>query len=134
VIPTCEDRVDEIHRLLTKVTIDGRYILVGFSVGALWERIYAARYPDNIAGMIIVDHAFLAGASKDAPSHVSASGSSSRGYSPPVLLSKAPIDLGFEDNSNFREIAKALSGASHVGPLPAPVALVRRWQLIASPL
>jgi pimeloyl-ACP methyl ester carboxylesterase len=106
VIPTCADRVDEIHRLLTKVPIDGRYILVGFSVGALWERIYAVRYPDNIAGMIIVDHTFLAGAGKDDPSHVSASGSSSRGYSPPVLLSKAPIALGFEDNSNFRKLPK----------------------------
>jgi pimeloyl-ACP methyl ester carboxylesterase len=106
VIPTCADRVDEIHRLLTKVPIDGRYILVGFSVGALWERIYAARFPENIAGMIIVDHAFLAGAGKDAPSHVSASGSSSRGYSPPVLLSKAPIALGFEDNSNFSKLPK----------------------------
>ena len=71
--PTCTDRVDEIHRLLTKMPIDGRYVLVGFSVGALWERIYAARYPDNIAGMIIVDHAFLSGVGKDAPPHVSPS-------------------------------------------------------------
>jgi pimeloyl-ACP methyl ester carboxylesterase len=102
--PTCADRVDEIHRLLTKVPIKGRFVLVGFSVGALWERIYAARYPDNVAGMIIVDHAFLAAAGKDTPSHVSASGSLPRGYSPPVLLSKAPIVLGFEDDSNFSKL------------------------------
>jgi pimeloyl-ACP methyl ester carboxylesterase len=104
VTPTCADRVDEIHRLLTKVPIDGRYVLVGFSVGALWERIYAARYPDNIAGMIIVDHAFLPRVGKDAAPDVSPSQGSSRGYSPPVLLSKAPIVLGFEDDSNFSKL------------------------------
>jgi pimeloyl-ACP methyl ester carboxylesterase len=102
--PTCTDRVDEIRRLLTKMPIDGRYVLVGFSVGALWERIYAARYPDNIAGMIIVDHAFLSSVGKDAPPHVSPSQGSSRGYSPPVLLSKAPVVLGFEDDSNFSKL------------------------------
>ena len=31
-LPTCEDRVDEIHRLITKTPINGPYVLVGFSV------------------------------------------------------------------------------------------------------
>jgi pimeloyl-ACP methyl ester carboxylesterase len=103
-MPTCTDRVDEIHRLLTKMPIEGPYVLVGFSVGALWERIYAALYPDNIAGMIIVDHAFLPGVGEDASPHVSPSEDSPRGYSPPVLLSKAPIVIGFEDDSNFSKL------------------------------
>ncbi|WP_406707184.1 alpha/beta fold hydrolase [Tunturiibacter gelidoferens] len=102
--PTCTDRVDEIHRLLTKMPIHGPYVLVGFSVGALWERIYAARYPDNIAGMIIVDHAFLPDLGKSAPPHVSPSQGSSHRYSPPVLLSEAPIVMGFEDDSNFSRL------------------------------
>jgi pimeloyl-ACP methyl ester carboxylesterase len=91
VTPTCADRVDEIHRLLAKAPIDGPYILVGFSVGALWERIYAARYPDNIAGMIIVDHAFLPASGKNVAPHASPS-------------SKAPIVQGFEDDSNFSKL------------------------------
>ena len=104
VTPTCADRVDEIHRLITKAPIIGPYVLVGFSVGALWERIYAARYPDGIAGMVIVDHAFLGGVGKDTPSRATAPPSSSHGYSPPVLLSKAPIALGFEDDANFSKL------------------------------
>jgi pimeloyl-ACP methyl ester carboxylesterase len=102
-LPTCEDRVDEIHRLLTKTPINGPYVLVGFSVGALWERIYTALYPDNIVGMVIVDHAFQ-GVGKAAPVHSSNSSSSHGGYSLPALISEAPIALGFEDNSNFTRL------------------------------
>ena len=97
-LPTCEDRVDEIHRLITKTPINGPYVLVGFSVGALWERIYAALYPDNILGMVIVDHAFqgIGRSSNSSGSHGP--------YSPPVLLSKMPIALDFEDDSNFTRL------------------------------
>ncbi|HEX3570639.1 MAG TPA: alpha/beta hydrolase [Acidobacteriaceae bacterium] len=102
--PTCEDRVDEIHRLITKAAIPGPYILVGYSVGALWERLYAAEHPENIAGMVIVDHAFLPrpkapdttpSAERTAPRH---------GYTPPVLISKVPLVLGFEDDVNFSRL------------------------------
>jgi pimeloyl-ACP methyl ester carboxylesterase len=98
--PACADRLDEIHRLITKAPIDGPYVLVGFSVGGLWERIYAAEYPDNILGMVIVDHAFQGGA----PPHPASSSGSLRGYSPPALISQAPIEIGFEDNENFGKL------------------------------
>ncbi len=102
-LPTCDDRVDEIHRLITKTPINGPYVLVGFSVGALWERLYTARYPDNIVGMVVVDHAFEPIANP-APMHSSNPSSSHSGYSPPVLISKAPIAIDFEDNSNFTRL------------------------------
>jgi pimeloyl-ACP methyl ester carboxylesterase len=95
-LPSCEDRVDEIHRLITKTPIHGPYVLVGFSVGGLWERLYTALYPDNIVGMVIVDHAFQ-GFGHAAPVHAN-------GYSPPTLVSRAPIALGFEDDSNFTRL------------------------------
>ena len=101
--PTCDDRVDEIHRLITKTPINGPYVLVGFSVGALWERLYTARYPDNIVGMVVVDHAFEP-VGNAAPMHSLNPGSSHSGYSPPVLISKAPLAIGFEDNSNFTKL------------------------------
>jgi pimeloyl-ACP methyl ester carboxylesterase len=101
--PTCDDRVDEIHRLITMTPIKGPYILVGFSVGALWARLYTARYPDNIVGMVVVDHAFEP-IDNAVPVHSSNPGSSDSGYSPPLLLSKPPIAIGFEDNSNFTRL------------------------------
>jgi pimeloyl-ACP methyl ester carboxylesterase len=76
-LPTCADRIDEIHRLITKTPINGPYVLVGFSVGALWARIYTALYPNNIIGMVIVDHAFQ-GIGNAAPLH-SSNSSSARG-------------------------------------------------------
>ena len=102
--PTCADRVDEIHRLIAKTPIDGPYVLVGFSVGALWERLYASEYPNGIAGMVIVDHAFLPNIPEEAAPKQTAPASSPRGYSPPVLISKAPIVLGFEDDWNFSKL------------------------------
>ena len=102
--PTCADRVDEIHRLIAKTPIDGPYVLVGFSVGALWERLYASEYPNSIAGMVIVDHAFLPNIPEEAAPKQTAPASSPRGYSPPVLISKAPIVLGFEDDWNFSKL------------------------------
>jgi pimeloyl-ACP methyl ester carboxylesterase len=99
--PACSDRVDEIHRLVTKAPIDGPYVLVGFSVGGLWERIYAAEYPDNILGMVIVDHAFQGGG---APPHAASSSGSLRGFSPPALISQAPIAIGFEDSASFSKL------------------------------
>src|ERR1700684_708330 len=58
-VPTCDQRVNEIHQLIMKAPVDGPYILVGYSVGAQWARLYAARYPNNIVGVVIVDHAFI---------------------------------------------------------------------------
>ena len=60
-------------------------------------------YPDNIAGMVFVDHAFEP-IGNTAPTRSSNPGSSHSGYSTPVLISKAPIAIGFEDDSNFTRL------------------------------
>jgi pimeloyl-ACP methyl ester carboxylesterase len=102
--PTCSQRVDEIHQLIMGAPVDGPYILVGYSVGAQWARLYAARYPDNIVGMVIVDHAFIPDrvpARKAAHAH-----SLPQGYSPPTLVSEAPIVLDFQDDVNFSKLPK----------------------------
>jgi pimeloyl-ACP methyl ester carboxylesterase len=101
--PTCEDRVEEIRRLITNAPIDGPYVFVGFSVGALWERIYAALYPANISGMVIVDHAFQGGRNRT-PAHAANAKSFPGDYSPPGLISKTPMTIGFEDSTNFSKL------------------------------
>jgi pimeloyl-ACP methyl ester carboxylesterase len=55
---TCSLRVGEIHAALRNAKIAGPYVLVGHSLGALVSRLYASKYPDEVAGMVIVDHAF----------------------------------------------------------------------------
>ena len=102
--PNCNQRVNEIHQLIMKAPIDGPYVLVGFSVGAQWARLYAARYPNNIVGMVIVDHAFIPDQVR--PRQATRSHTLPQGYSPPTLVSQAPIALDFQDDVNFSKLPK----------------------------
>src|SRR5215204_2867978 len=45
----------ELHTLLSKAGIDGPYVLVGHSLGGLSMQTYANRYPDEVAGVVLVD-------------------------------------------------------------------------------
>jgi pimeloyl-ACP methyl ester carboxylesterase len=46
----------ELHTLLANAaSIEGPYVLVGHSYGGLYARMYAARYPDEVAGVVLVD-------------------------------------------------------------------------------
>ena len=45
----------ELHALLEGANIEGPYVLVGHSYGGLYARTYAARYPDEVAGVVLVD-------------------------------------------------------------------------------
>jgi pimeloyl-ACP methyl ester carboxylesterase len=56
---SCDLRVDEVHTALKKAGINGPYVLVGHSLGALVSRLYAGHYPDQVAGMVFVDHAII---------------------------------------------------------------------------
>jgi len=45
----------ELHTLLKNADIPGPYVLVGHSVGGHYTRVYADRYPEEVAGMVLVD-------------------------------------------------------------------------------
>ena len=45
----------ELHTLLKAARIKAPYVLVGHSVGGLIARVYAERYADEVAGMVLVD-------------------------------------------------------------------------------
>ncbi len=54
--PRTGERVaEDLHTLLQKAEIPGPYLLVGHSLGALYMRCFAERYPDEVAGIILVD-------------------------------------------------------------------------------
>jgi len=46
---------DEVHILLSKANLAASYILVGHSAGGLFVRAYQQQYPDEVAGMVLVD-------------------------------------------------------------------------------
>jgi pimeloyl-ACP methyl ester carboxylesterase len=45
----------ELHTLLSKAGIEGPYVLVGHSLGGLSMLTYANRYPEEVAGVTLVD-------------------------------------------------------------------------------
>lgn len=48
----------ELHTLLQKASIPGPYVLVGWSFGGLYVREYAGKYPDEVAGMVLLDSSY----------------------------------------------------------------------------
>ena len=69
-------------------------MLAGLSYGALVARCYAAEFPGEVAGLVLIDHAFLDPASSPARARPGA----------PVLISQTPIVLTMEDVSNFASL------------------------------
>ena len=45
----------ELHTLLSKAGIEGPYVLAGHSFGGMYMQTYAARYPEEVAGVALVD-------------------------------------------------------------------------------
>jgi pimeloyl-ACP methyl ester carboxylesterase len=45
----------DLHTLLDHAQIPGPYVLVGHSTGGAYVRVFAARYPDQVAGIVFLD-------------------------------------------------------------------------------
>jgi len=52
---TFDQAVHDLHLLLAKANVPGPYVLVGHSLGGMMVRFYQAKYPADIAGMVLVD-------------------------------------------------------------------------------
>ena len=56
---TLAQQVKELHTLLEGANEHGPYILVGHSYGARVDRVYAAKYPGEVAGLALIDPGVL---------------------------------------------------------------------------
>ena len=54
---TSQQIVKELHTLLGNAEVEGPYLLVGHSFGGTNMQLYASQYPDEVAGMVLVDSA-----------------------------------------------------------------------------
>jgi pimeloyl-ACP methyl ester carboxylesterase len=93
----------DLHTLLERGNVPGPYVLAGHSFGGLYVMRYAAQYPDEVAGMVLID--------STAPSDMPVALQESSGYSvlkhvSALLSTTARLGLG-----------RLLAGG---GSLPAP--------------
>jgi pimeloyl-ACP methyl ester carboxylesterase len=47
----------ELYALLEQAGIPAPYVMAGHSLGAMWARVYATQYPQEIVGIVLVDSA-----------------------------------------------------------------------------
>lgn len=52
---TLQEMSDDLHAIVTALNLPAPYVLVGHSFGALIVRVYAQRFPEELAGIILVD-------------------------------------------------------------------------------
>ncbi|MDP8942539.1 MAG: alpha/beta hydrolase [Actinomycetota bacterium] len=52
---TGRDSAKDLHALLDAARVRGPYVLLGASLGGAIADIYAARYPDEVAGLVLLD-------------------------------------------------------------------------------
>ncbi len=52
---TADDVIEDLHALLTAAEVAGPYVLVGASFGGMIVTYYAARHPEDVAGVVLLD-------------------------------------------------------------------------------
>lgn len=52
---TADAAVDDLHAVLEAAKVRGPFLVVGHSLGGLLVRLYAARYPADVIGMVLLD-------------------------------------------------------------------------------
>jgi pimeloyl-ACP methyl ester carboxylesterase len=53
----CDEVIDDLRSALREASLPGPYVFVGHSLGGLYVRRFAARLPDDVAGLVLLDSA-----------------------------------------------------------------------------
>jgi pimeloyl-ACP methyl ester carboxylesterase len=117
---TAEAMVADLHALLTAAGVPGPYVLAGHSFGGLISRLYASTYPDEVAGLVLVD-AFSEGVRAGLTPEEWRTWTATNGVPTPELLETYP---GLEQ-TDINAAADAMEHAAATQPLRAmPLAVL----------
>jgi pimeloyl-ACP methyl ester carboxylesterase len=81
---TAREYAKELHTLLEKANEPGPYVLVGHSMGGYTVRVYAHDYPEEVAGLVLVDPQNLSVSKVATPTTAPKPG----GFSLPALMAR----------------------------------------------
>ena len=96
---TCRQRVNQIHKLVQAAQLNPPLVVAGLSIGGCVARLYAAEYPAEVAGVVIVDHAFSPDRDPDADKKTL--GATAGVDTPPVLIYQTPVIATVEQSAQF---------------------------------
>lgn len=54
-VASAQSRTDDLANLLEQLNVDPPYVLVGHSLGGIYIRLFAQRFPDAVAGLVFID-------------------------------------------------------------------------------
>jgi len=113
--------VDDLHRLLEIEKISGPYVLVGASLGGIYVRHFALRYPDLIAGIVLADSSH-----EEQHSHYVAIS--------PALAERYATQDGRFDRNDFLRAAGQLEPGKHLEwHLDVPLIVLEHKRLVGPP-
>ncbi|HTE25715.1 alpha/beta fold hydrolase [Flavitalea sp.] len=133
---TMQQAVYELHTLLQKANIPPPYILVGASYGGLLVRLFADKYPGEVAGMVLVDAGYEDGISFINGKMLRPSKNAKGEPIPPVRTSASDTDNKLAQTPEAKKIiGDALSKAgmprtyldAPYNKLPDSVQKIRLW-------
>ncbi len=113
--------VDDLHRLLEIEKIPGPYVLVGWSLGGIYARRFAARYPGSVAGMVLVDSSH-----EEQYSHYAA-------ISPAIADRYATQDGRFDRNDFLRAAGQLEPGQRLEWHFDIPLVVLEHKRLVGEP-
>jgi pimeloyl-ACP methyl ester carboxylesterase len=113
--------VTDLHRLLEIERISGPYVLVGASLGGIYVRRFALRYPDLTAGIVLVDSSH-----EEQYSHYAA-------ISPSLAERYATQDGRFDRNDFLRAAGQLETGKRLEWHFDGPLVVLEHKRLIGPP-
>jgi pimeloyl-ACP methyl ester carboxylesterase len=124
----------ELHLLLRKAALPAPYVLVGHSVGGLIARVYASQYPQEVAGMVLVDSTHEDTTLMYQGKLVRIRGTAQARPVPPVQTMKtSPPKPPTEEDKKQAEFNAQVFGPPKIEPpfdkLPPDVQKMRLWML-----
>jgi pimeloyl-ACP methyl ester carboxylesterase len=116
---SAEGMVADLHALLTAAGVPGPYVLAGHSFGGLVARLYAATYPDEVDGLVLVDPFSEAVRAAMTPDQWQ-TWLATNGVPPPDLLASYPEVERIDIDASADEMEQA-AAAHPLRPLPLVV-------------